>query len=116
MKITPSEIMRGMSEKNRLLSQKNDEYIELSEKCAECERSYNIALAQKITQLKINGQPATLIPTLAKGDKGVADLKFEYDVSEGMRRACLNVLANLRSQVDSYRSLLSWLKAELQSQ
>ncbi|OEU68437.1 MAG: hypothetical protein BBJ57_02410 [Desulfobacterales bacterium PC51MH44] len=116
MKMTPGEIMAGLSEKNRMLSAKNDEYIELIEKRAQAERLYNIAVAEKTIALKLDGNPATLIDKLVKGDKTVSKLKYEFDVCQGVEKACLNVIHNLRSAIDTYRSLLSWLKAELQSQ
>jgi len=104
--------MAGMAQKNLMLSQKNDEYLDLVEKRAQAERAYNIAVAEKTIQLKTEGHSITLINTLVKGDKTVAKLKYEYDVAEGIEKACLNVLRNLRTAVDTYRSLLAWLKAE----
>ena len=116
MKITPTEIMDGLAEKNRLLSAKNDEYIELIEKRSQAERDYNIAVAEKTIALKLDGTSIGLIDKLVKGDKAVAGLKYDYDVCQGVEKACLNVIHNLRSAIDTYRSLLSWLKAEMQSQ
>ena len=111
--ITPQQIMDGMAEKNRMLTQKNGEYIDLTEKRAENERSFNKALARKMIELKIDGQNVTLIEKIAKGDDVVADLKYAMDVSEGVCKACLNAIKALTIQIDSYRSLLAWQKAEL---
>jgi hypothetical protein len=107
--------MDGMAKKNRLLTAKNDEYISLAETSAEKERDYTQALAKKILLLRSEGTPVTILKDIAKGSH-VADLKFELDVSVAVMKACLNVIKILTSQIDTYRSLLSWLKAELQSQ
>jgi len=114
--VNPQEIMNGMKEKNRMLSMKNDELAELSEKKAVADRDYKVAYAQKVAQLKINGESVTIIPSLAKGDKAVADLCYKADIAEGVFHACREKIKDLRVQIDSYRSLLTWLRAELTGQ
>ena len=105
-----------MQSKNRLLTAKNDEYIELSEKYAEAKRKYNIAYATEVTKLRIEGTPITVIKDLVKGDKFVADIGYKMDIAEGILKACKESMADIRAALDSYRSLLTWLRAELQSQ
>lgn len=114
--MTPPEIMNGMAAKNRMLTQKNDEYLQLVEKRAQSERAYNIALTQKTIALKIEGNSITLINTLTKGDPIVAELKYKMDVAYGIEKACLESIKDIRTQVDTYRSLLTWLRAELTGQ
>ena len=111
--LSPGELMRGMSEKNRLLSQKNEEYIVLVKKRAEAERRYNIAVATETFTLKNDGQSITIIDKLVKGAKAVSDYKYEYDVAQGVERACLESIKDIRTNIDSYRSLLTWLRAEM---
>ena len=113
MTITPQQIIDGMAEKNRQLTMKNDESVELSEKMADAERSFSKALARKMIELKIDGQNITLIEKIAKGDDTVADLKYAHDVSVGVYKAYLNRIKALIVQIDSYRSLLAWQKAEM---
>lgn len=113
--MNPQSIMDGLQEKNRQLTMKNDELKELSEKHAEAKKDHLIALAQKITALKIEGQSVTLMKDLAKGDKIVAGMGYDVDVAFGVRDACKEKIADLRTAIDTYRSLLSWLKAELES-
>ena len=110
----PQEIINGMSKKNLLLQSKNDELLILSEKKAQAERNYNVAFAKEMLRLKEAGNPVTLIPALCKGDKIVSDLKYSYDVSEGVLRACQESMRDIRSAIDTYRSILSWMKEELQ--
>ena len=109
--MTPSEIMRGLSEKNRALTYKNDEYLDLIEKRAQAERAYSKALSIAMVEEKIKGQSITLIRDIVKGS--VADLKYELDVADGVMQACKNAIKALTIQIDSYRSLLAWQKAEL---
>ena len=114
--MTPPEIMNGLKAKNRLLTAKNDEYIELAEKKAQAEREHSVEVRIKTMKFRSDGDPVTLVPTLVKGDGTVAKLKFDLDVAAAVERACLESIKDIRSQIDTYRSLLSWLKAELQSQ
>ena len=111
--MTPPEIMRGMSEKNRLLTQKNEEYLTLVEKRAQAERNYNIALATETFRLKNEGTQISIIDKLAKGSKIVSDTKYQYDVAQGVERACLESIKDIRTAIDTYRSLLTWLRAEM---
>ena len=114
--MTPQEIINGLKDKNIKLSQKNDEYSVLQEKFASAKRDYQIALASQIIRLKIDKHPATLIPKLAQGDRTVSDLEYKMNVAEGVMRACLESIKDLREAIGTYRSLLTWLRAELTGQ
>ena len=116
MKISPQEIMDGLAEKNPLLSAKNDEYATLVEERSANEREFNIATARKVMELRSRGEPIGLVDKLCRGDKLCAQLKYEYEVSVGVEKACLQSIKNLRSAIDTYRSLLSWLKSEMTGQ
>lgn len=111
--MNPQQLMDGMKEKNRMLSMKNDELAELSENKAATERDYLIAYSKEIMNLKLEDEKITLIPSLAKGDKVVAELKYKSDIAEGVYRACMEKIKDLRTSIDTYRSLLSFLKVEL---
>jgi hypothetical protein len=114
--MTPGQIMEGLASKNMMLTQKNDEYLELAEKRAQAERGYNLGMTAKILALKADGNSVTLISQLAKGDKVVADLKFKFDIALAVEKACLESIKNIRGAIDTYRSLLAWLKAEMTAQ
>ena len=111
--MNPQQIMDGMKEKNRMLSMKNDELAELSEKKAAAERDYKMAYAKEIINLKLGKESITLIPSIAKGDKMVAEMCYKADIAEGVYNACREKIKDLRVQIDSYRSLLTWMRAEL---
>ncbi len=110
--MTPQEMMDGMRRKNIALTQKNDEYAELSKSRAEAERQYNVALSQELLRQKLDGQSVTLIEKIAKGVTMVADLKYALDVAEGVLKACLGSIKALVTGIDTYRSLLAWERAE----
>ena len=107
------EIMDGLKTKNRELTMKNDEYSRLTDVAAEKKKTYLTSLSTKLVELKINGASVTLIKDIAKGDKIVADLGYKWDVAEGVTRACLERIKDLRESIGTYRSLLTWLRAEL---
>ncbi len=111
----PNKIMAGMAEKNRMLTMKNDEYVVQSERYAEAKRNYHMAYATKILELKAEGNPITIIKEIVNGDKHVAELRYQMDVSEGIMRANKESMADTRSALDSYRSILTWLRTELQN-
>lgn len=112
--MTPQQIINGLREKNQELSLKNDEYIRLSDAMAQAEMDYNIAYAEKILRLKADGEPVTTAKDLAKGDKYVAKLRYAYIGAEGAFNACRERIKDLRSAIETYRSLLSWQKAEME--
>ena len=94
----------------------NRRSVQLCLKRANAECEFNVASAHQTLKYRTSEQPVTLIPTLVKGHDIVAKLKFEYDVALAVEKACLESIKDLRSAIDTYRSLLAWLKAELQSQ
>jgi len=107
-------LMDGLYAKNILLQEKTEEYLKLTEKRADAERNYHIAAAKLILVLKDAGNSITLIRDLVKGDVKVAGLKYELDVAEGISRACTESMKDIRTAIDSYRSILSWKKAEFE--
>jgi len=111
--MTPPQVLQILENKNRMLTQRNDEYIELAENRAQAERDYRQEVRKEVLLHKSDGHPATLIPTLVAGVKFVSELKFKMDVAEAMVKANTEACKTLINQIDSARSMLAWLKAEL---
>ena len=111
--MTPNDIMQGLQAKNRELTSKNAELSSLVDAAAEAERVYHIAYAKRIIELKAEGHPVTLIPTLAKGDPAVSDLRFKQAVADGVLDACRQRIKDVREAIGTYRSLLRWLREEM---
>ena len=112
--MTPQGIMDGMQKKNRELSMKNDELPELAENMAQAERNFNVEYAKKILELKSEGMAITLAKEVAKGYRPIADLLFTYHVAEAVYDSAKKKIASLNMAIDTYRSLLSWQKSELE--
>lgn len=66
---------------------------------ADAERAYRIAKATKILELRNEGQPATLIPDLVKGDEAIADLKLTRDIAEAQFKAIQSHINNLKLEL-----------------
>jgi len=108
-----SHYIKGIEHKNIALHEKAEEYLELAIKKADAENAYSIASAQEMARLDLAGTKTTLVPTLAKGTKTVADLKRDFDIAKGVLKACEISMENIRTAIDSYRSILSTKKTEL---
>lgn len=111
--MTPQEIMNGMRSKNQALTQKNDDLIDLAEGMAKSKRDYAIAFAAKILELKGEGKAATLIPDLARGDKVIAELRMTKDIDKAVYSACVQSIKDIHIALETYRSLLTWMRHEL---
>ena len=109
--MTPQQLMDGLRDKNRLLTQKNDELLDLAEHSARKNMEHKTLFAKKMLELK-QGHPVTILKSLCEGDKIVAQAKFEADVAEAVYKACRESINDIRTAVDTYRSLLSWEKEE----
>ena len=114
--MTPVEIIKGLTDHNRRLQMKNDEYLELAEKRANAELEYRKAAAKKTLEFRDAGHSISLIHTLLKGDDIVSELRFKYQVAQAVESACLQSIKDIRAGIDTYRSLLAWMKAEMQAQ
>ena len=112
----PAEIIQGMSDNKRLLTSKNAEYLRFNQQWAEAKEIYLVALSQKLLALRSKGEPVSIAKDLARGDRNVAHLEKNMLIAEGIMKACDQSMRDIRSEQDMQRSLLSWLKAEMQSQ
>ena len=113
--VNPAEIIQGMSDNRRLLTSKNEEYLKKNKEYACAKEAYQIALSTKIMDLKSRGEPITTAREIARGNRHVAGLEKNMIIAEGVMKACRDSMSDIRSDQDGLRSLLSWLKAEMQS-
>ena len=65
----------------------NDLALEYDMEKAECDEQYDIALAEKMMTLRLEGKPASIVEKLAKGDPEVAHIKYLSSVAEAKARA-----------------------------
>ncbi|WP_461614355.1 hypothetical protein [Clostridium sp. Marseille-QA1073] len=82
---------------------------------AKTKKEYYIELNKKILELKADKYPATLIQDLAKGDSKVAELRLNKDIAESSYYVAIDALNNLRLEIETLRSMLTWLRTELKN-
>jgi hypothetical protein len=58
--------------------------IQASQRAAESERVYRIALSRKIVELHADGVAWTVAQDVARGDEKVAQLRYERDIARGV--------------------------------
>ena len=112
----PAEIINSLKHNKQLLASKNQEYLRFNQQWAEAKEVYSVALTQKLLALRSKGEPVSIAKDLARGDRHVAQLEKSMIVAEGIMKACDQSMRDIRSEQDMQRSLLSWLKAEMQAQ
>ena len=80
---------------------------------AEAEKTYRIALAEKILLLREGGLQATLIGDVARGDRDVARLKFERDCSQVVYDNAREAVLTFKKQIDILREQIEreWSRA-----
>ena len=98
--------------KNQELTAELKQYPVYAEEMAQAERKYLVAKSSAILDLKEQGQSVTLIPTISKGM--TADERFKFKVAESLFHACREKVKAIHANLDSYRSLLSTMKAEME--
>jgi hypothetical protein len=110
LEITISEIEHGIRQKNILLNSKNAEYTNLVEDRCRKKRDWKMACSKKI--LELSDDPVTIRKELVAGDREVSKLEMKFEIAFGIEKACLESMKDLRSQIDIYRSFLSYHKSE----
>jgi hypothetical protein len=77
---------------------------------AQAEKSYRVALAQRIIELRAAGNAATLCSDLARGDERVAELKFRRDVAEGVKEAAVHAAWRNSADRRDTEAFVDWSK------
>jgi len=107
------ELEKELFEKNKWLFIKLTEQKSLIENSAQTEYAYRIALAVKILELRADGQPATIMSDLSRGDKNIAKLKLDRDIAKGIAEACRQAILAIRASMSGIQSLISTRKEEM---
>ena len=66
---------------------------------AESERRYKVALAEKMLAEREKGVPVTILSDVCRGDREIAKLRFERDVSEQAYKAALEAINCYKIQI-----------------
>lgn len=111
----PNEVVDKLNLANLALQNGNQELKKLSVEMAEAKRIYAIALNKEILKLRADRVPVTVILQIAKGEETVANLRFAKDVAESSYFVCRDIIDNLKAEIETLRSLLSYMKLEYQN-
>lgn len=103
---TPAQLKSELVTLGRNLTVKTNEYKGLCLDYAAKERDYSIAFEARATALRVEGMPVTIIERMVKGDKVVAGLRYQRDVSKGILKACESAMNNIRVVIQLYQSIL----------
>ena len=107
------ELERLIIEKNTWLTAKLSEQRGLIKSSAEAERTYRIELAKAMLIYKSEGGAATISKDIVRGQKFIADLKFDRDVSRGISDACREAIRACLGALNSIQSLVGIERAKM---
>lgn len=111
MNPTPWDFMEAKAaaaRTSRAQAQAEEDYREASAAYSIAERAYRVELAKRMTELRADGQPATLIPDLAKGDERIASLKSERDLSRGLLDAATHAIWRHNADRRDVQRFIDW--------
>lgn len=78
------DMVLELQNKLAMLNKAVDTLARNGQKLAVCEREYRIALAEFILIKRTEGLPVTIIGDVARGDRKIAQLKFERDTAQSV--------------------------------
>lgn len=113
--MSPQQIINKITQCNIALTRGVTNIKTLSINKAKAEREYKIKKRQKILELRLKKIPATLINDLVLGDEEIADLRLKRDIANSDYFTALEAMQNLRLELESYRSILTWNRVELKN-
>ena len=106
MELTPRQIEEKMNNANAELYQLNAELSEKGENKARAEKEYRVSKAQKILELRSEGESVTLTTDLATGSEDVAELKMKRDIAETEWYVCKSKIDHVSSRMNDLRTML----------
>lgn len=98
------KVVDQLNQSTSRLSKATKEVFKLARERAETEREYRLALSQEIMKLRAQGEPATLIADVARGN--VAELKFKRDMAMELHRSAMQSISALEVEVQAWQSIL----------
>ena len=107
------ELEKELMEKARWLTIKLGEQKGLVQDYAQAEHDYRVALAKRMTELKLEGEKVTILSDLARGSEVVAGLKKDRDIAEGVLDACKSSIRSMQATMSGIQSLISTKKEEM---
>ena len=85
-----------------------DFYVDSSEKYSRAEAAYRMELAKEIVRQRADGQPATIVPDLSRGQENVSSLKLQRDIAAGVLEAAKAGLWRHQSDRKDCAQFIQW--------
>lgn len=70
------------------------------------ERKYRVALSKKLTELRAAGEKVTHLADIARGIPEIADLRFDRDIAEGLKKVAEEGINYYKIKVRTFESQL----------
>ena len=93
------DLINELGQKSRMLDTAIRELKIRGAAYAQAEHDYRIALAEKTLQERDKGTPVTICSDVCRGDRKIAKLRFERDVSEVVYKSALEAVQSIKLQI-----------------
>ena len=110
--MTPIELMDRLERLLNVLSSANEEYRRAYEVYIKKLNEYKLEYAKQYLLNKANMGKATVNEIESKTHIDVQKFKLDADIAEGMVKAAKEKLDAIKIEIDTVRSMLSYLKSE----
>lgn len=94
-----NDLVNEIGDKTRLLDAAIAQIGKRGQAYAEAEREYKIALATSILEERDNGMPVTIVETVCKGKREIANLRCKRDCAEAVYKAALEAVNSYKLQI-----------------
>ena len=111
----PAEVIEKIENSIKALELSNSELQTIGLEKSKADSNYKIAYKKELMKEKLNNTPIGIIKEIVSGKEDIAELKLKKDIAEVSYNTCLSSIANIRIQIETYRSILAWLRAEYES-
>ena len=99
--MTGQDLIRERDEIKKALDKSMKKMYQNGVDFAEKQRTYRVALAQKILVLKSEGEKTTIIEKIAKGDEDIAQLEMEQNIAEVLYKSSIENIMIQKKLLDS---------------
>jgi capsule polysaccharide export protein KpsE/RkpR len=113
--LNPIELIEKLNQALLALQRGNTQLQTLGVKKADAERKYKISLRQELLKLRLEKHPVSIIQDLAKGNEEISKLRLERDLAENAYTTCQEAMRNIRLEIETLRSFLTYQRVELKN-
>ena len=109
----PDDKFKKIKELYGTLESLKKELEKRMKRLAAAEKNYRQALAKKQLEFRTRGkkEPGNLVLNYAKGDSGVAQLRYERDIANIDVEVCKEYIRDRRGKIESIRSDIAFDRA-----